>query len=164
MKKLIYHIVRLALVMIPVVLTVAPAMAQLEVYQGDTLNLSIEPEPEGSTYKWDVYCDLSVNFAQVDGNCPDGTYYFLNDIDDEAAVKAIFNTAGEYIIKIEVWDPVSCTNNMEFLKLIVHEALPEAELALDPDEICVDEPSVLTVTLTGEPLWGFIIEAKDEDG
>jgi len=134
------------------------------VYPGETIDLAIEEEPPGSTYKWDVYCDLSVNFAQVDGACPAGTYYFAGGIDNEAAVQLVFNTPGVYMIKIEVWDPVMCTNNMEFIRIDVEESLPEAELSLDPDEICLDEPSVLTVTLTGTPLWGFVIEGRDLDG
>jgi len=163
--------IRFILLLLPVltgllaVLTVTSVTAQVTtVYPGETIDLAIEEEPAGSTYKWDVYCDLTVNFAQVDGACPAGTYSFTGGIDNQAAVQLVFNTPGEYMIKIEVWDPVMCTNNMKFIRLDVEESLPEAELNLDPDEICVDEPSVLTVTLTiGEVPWYFIIHGFDED-
>ena len=163
MKKLIYHIIRLALAILPAMLTVAPAMAQNTVYQGQVVEFSIETLPEGSTYHWDVYCDLTVNFAQTPGNCA-GTDYQFTGSSNEATTHIIFNRAGEYIVKIEAWDPVACTNNMKFYLVEVEESLPTAALELDPDEICVNEPSVLQVTLTGAPVWKITLRAEDEDG
>ncbi len=140
------------LIGIPAVLPLAKAMAQADtVYVGETVNLAIEPEPEGSTIKWDVYCDMTVNFAQTPGNCSSGEYDFVDGIDNQEVVDLVFNTPGEYMIKIEVWDPVMCTNNMEFLRLDVIESLPE--VVLEGDSVCVGDPAVLTFNFTGTAPW-----------
>jgi hypothetical protein len=152
------------LAILPVVLSVAFAAGQVTaIYPGQIVDFSIETQPAGSTYNWEIYCgaDMTANFAQVPGTCSDGEVVSGQDTD---AAQLRFNTPGEYIVKIEVWDPVACTNNMKFYLVVVEEALPTAELELDPEEICVNEPSVLTITLTGEPLWGFTLQATDEDG
>jgi hypothetical protein len=140
------------LIGLPAVLPVTSVMAQVTtVYPGETLDLAIEEEPAGSTYLWDVYCDLTVNFAQVDGDCPAGTYNFAGGVNDEAATQVVFNTPGEYMIKIEVWDPVACTNNMKFIRIDVEEALPE--VVLEGDSVCIGDPAVLTFRFTGEAPW-----------
>lgn len=147
-----------------VILSVADATGQVTaIYPNQIVDFSIEQQPAGSTYNWEIYCgaQMGVNMAQVAGTCGDATV--VSGQGTEAA-QIRFSQPGEYLIKIEVWDPVSCTNNMKFYRIEVEESLPTAELDLDPDEICVNEPSVLMVTLTGEPLWGFTLQATDEDG
>ena len=137
---------------ITAVLPVASVMAQVTVvYPGETLDLIIEPQPEGSTYIWDIYCDMTVNFAQTSGNCTGSEYYFVNGINNEAGVQVVFNTPGEYIAKIEVWDPVNCTNNMKFIRIDVEESLPE--VVLEGDSVCIGDPAVLTLNLTGTGPW-----------
>lgn len=159
----ILHLLLLAI--LPAVLPVASAMAQVSIiYPGQKVDLSIETQPVGSTYKWEIYCDSTVDFAKTPGNCNNNEAGFVGGINNQASVQAIFNKPGRYIVKIEVWDPVMCTNNLEIMLLEVKESLPTAELSIIPEEICISEPSVLTVTLTGKPLWGFVIEAYDKDG
>ena len=131
------------------------------VYPNQIIEFSIETQPGGSTYKWEIYCDLTVNFAQLAGDCADGEVVSGQGTD---AAQIRFKKPGEYIVKIEVWDPVACTNNMKFDLVEVIEALPTAELNLSDNEICVNEPSVITITLTGEPVWKFTLQARDEDG
>jgi hypothetical protein len=163
-SKKIVHLILLQTVLtgLLTVLSVAFAAGQVTaIYPGQIVDFSIEQQPAGSEYKWEIYCDLTVNFAQVAGNCTDGEVVDGQN-SDQAQIR--FSKPGEYMVKIEVWDPVACTNNMKFYLVIVEEALPTAELEIDPDEICVNEPSVLTITLTGEPLWGFTLQAVDEDG
>ncbi len=150
--------IRFILLLLPVltgllaVLPVTSVMAQVTtVYPGETLDLSIDPQPEGSTYIWDIYCDMTVNFAQTPGNCSGGEYQFADGINDQADVQVVFNTPGEYMIKIEVWDPVACTNNMEFLRVDVEEALPE--VVLKGDSVCIGDPALLTFNFTGEAPW-----------
>jgi hypothetical protein len=148
---------------VPALLSLADATAQkITVYPGQIVDMSIEPIP-GATYVWDIYCDATVNFASTSGNCSGSEYVFV-DGNDKAHVQIFFNTPGEYFVKIEVWDPVLCTNNMKFAQIEVLDELPTALLKLDPEEICISEPSLLTVTLTGEPLWGFTLQAVDSDG
>jgi hypothetical protein len=135
-----------------VVLPVVSATAQVTVvYQGQPVDLSIEPQPPGSTYKWEIYCDMTVDFAKIPGNCASGEYDFADGIDDEAAVQVVFNTPGEYMVKIEVWDAVACTNNMKFLRIDVEESLPTVELV--GDSVCVGDPAILTLEFTGEGPW-----------
>lgn len=150
--------IRFLLLLLPVLigtLTVLPvdsATAQVTtVYPGETLDLSIEPEPEGSTYLWEIYCDMTVDFAKTSGNCNSDEAGFVDGINDEASVQAVFNTPGEYMVKIEVWDPVACTNNMEFIRVDVEEALPE--VVLEGDSVCIGDPAVLTFNFTGEAPW-----------
>lgn len=147
-----------------VMISAASAAGQvITIYPNQIVDFSVEQEPAGSTYKWEIYCesDFGVNMAQTAGTCPDGEVVSGQGTKD-AQIR--FSKPGVYLVKIEVWDAVDCTNNMEFYRVEVEESLPEAELALDPDEICVNEPSTLTVTLTGEPLWGFTLQATDIDG
>ena len=134
-----------------VAIAVAPAMAQVEVYQGDTLDLVIEELPAGSTYDWEVYCDWSVDLAQNPGNCTGGEYWFIDGIDHQDSVQVVFETAGQYLVKIEAWDPVACTNNMEVYAIIVHEALPE--VVLQGDSVCIGDPAAITFNFAGEAPW-----------
>lgn len=157
-------ILHLLLVTLPVVLPVASAMAQVTtIYPGQKVDLSIVTQPK-SSFKWEIYCDSTVDFANTHGNCTNNEGGFVNGIDNQANVQAIFNKPGIYFVKIEVWDSVKCTNNLKLIRLEVVESLPTAGLNLNPDEICVNEPSVLMVTLTGTPPWGFVIEAHDING
>lgn len=153
------------LAFLPAVLSVAFAAGQVTVVnQGQKVDLGIDPLPAGSTYQWEIYCDMTVDFAQTPGNCPGGTYQFENGINNQPAVQVVFNTPGQYMVKIEVWDAELCTNNMKFIRIDVEESEPTAELSLDPNEICISEPARLKVTLTGKPPWKFKLQAEDEDG
>ena len=67
MKRPLYYIVRQALVIIPVILTMATAMAQTAVYQGQTTEFSVE-NIVGDSYEWEFYNDSTVNFATDIGN------------------------------------------------------------------------------------------------
>lgn len=163
-SKIVRYMLALPVIIgIAIVLSSVKAGAQkLTVYPGQIVDMSIEPIP-GANYVWDIYCDASVNFAETSGNCSGNEYVFANG-NNHAHVQVIFNTPGNYFIKIEVWDAVLCTNNMKFTQIEVLDALPTALLKLDPEEICISEPSLLTVSLSGEPLWGFTLEAVDIDG
>jgi len=142
----------------------------ITVYPGQQIDFSVEPIP-GGTYKWEVYCDLTVNFAKTPSNCT-GTEYNFPEGNDKAEAPLVFNTPGEYIVKIEVWDAVMCTNNMKFYYVIVEESLPTAVLDLAPNEICITvdptkpEFAIIRVSFTGEQPWKFTLEAGtyDSDG
>lgn len=166
----IVHLLLLAI--LPVVLSVAYAAGQVTaIYPGQIVDFSIETQPEGSEYRWEIYCGagMTVNFAQLPGTCSDGEV--VSGQGTEAA-QLRFNTPGEYIIKIEVWDPVSCTNNMKFYKIEVEESLPTATLDLAPNEICITvdptkpEFAIIEISFTGEQPWKFTLEGGtyDADG
>jgi hypothetical protein len=146
----ILHLLLLAI--LPVVLPVASAMAQVTtIYPGQKTDLIIGTQPVGSTYNWEIYCDLTVDFAKTPGNCPAAQYQFVGGINNRDSVQVIFSKAGTYIAKIEVWDPTKCTNNMKFIMLNVEEALPE--VVLRGDSVCVGNPAMLTMNLTGTGPW-----------
>ena len=162
-RKIVHLVLPMAiLTVLSMLLPVTSATGQvITVYTGEIKEFAIAPQPEGSTYKWEIYCDLTLNFAQTPGDCSDGEV--VSGQNSETA-RIRFSKAGQYIVKIEVWDPVACTNNMKFYMVEVLEALPTANLDLSDNEICVNEPSVITITLTGEPVWKFTLQARDEDG
>jgi hypothetical protein len=146
----ILHLLLLAI--LPAVLPVASAMAQVTtIYPGQKVDLSIDTQPVGSTYNWEIYCGLTVDFAKTPGNCTSAQYQFVNGINNQAYVQVIFSQPGTYMAKIEVWDPVTCTNNMKFILLEVEEALPE--VVLTGDSVCVGDPAMLTMNLTGTGPW-----------
>ncbi len=163
MKRLIYHMIRLLLAILPVVLTVASATAQMRtVYQGETIELSVIQEP-GDTYTWDIYNDPSVNFAKVDGNALPDEAEFVGG-NTGATVSVRWLKAGIYFYRVLAVDEEGCTNNLKVGMLEVLENLPTAGLVVYPGEICISDPAIITITLTGTPAWSFVLEAVGEDG
>ena len=163
MKRLVYHIICLVLAILPVLLTVASATAQMRVSKGETIELSVIQEGN-DTYTWDLYNDPSVNFATVDGNADiPAEAFFVDGINTGATVSVTWLEPGIYFFRVLAVDVEGCTNNLKVGIVEVLE-LPTAELSLDPLEICIGEPAVLTVTLTGVPAWGFTLQGEDLDG
>ena len=148
----------LALAMLLVMLTVAFAAAQIRVPKGETIELSVIQEP-GDTYTWDLYTDPTVDFAKVDGNASSDEAFFVGG-NTGATVSVTWLEPGIYFFRVLAVDEEGCTNN---LKVGIVEVL-EFELALDPDEICINEPAVLSASLTGFPGWGFTFQGEDLDG
>jgi len=148
-KKLIYHIIRLALVFIPVALTVAPAMAQLEVNQCEITELSVVDMP-GDTYRWDIYRDSTVNFASTDGDV-DPAEYFLGGINTGSTVSVNWKEPGRYFFRVMAWDSENCTNNLKLGIIDVIEAKPFA--TLEGDSVCIGDPAQLKITFTGSGPW-----------
>lgn len=155
-----------------VLISAASAAGQvITIYPNQIVDFSVEQEPAGSTYKWEIYCesDFGVNMAQTAGTCPDGEVVSGQGTKD-AQIR--FTKPGVYLVKIEVWDPVDCTNNMEFYRVEVEESLPTALLDLAPNEICITvdptkpEFALIGISFTGTQPWKFTLEAGtyDEDG
>lgn len=155
--------IRLALAILLVVLTVAYATAQMRtVYQGETIELSVIQE-QGDTYTWGIYNDPSVNFATVDGNAlPDEAEFVAGNTGATVSVRWL--KAGIYFYRVLAVDEEGCTNNLKVGMLEVLESLPTAGLAIYPGEICISDPAIITITLTGNPGWSFVLEAVGEDG
>ncbi len=157
-----YHIIRLALALLPVMLTVASATAQMRtVYQGETTELSIEQQA-GDSYTWDLYNDPSVNFATVDGNAFASEAFFVDDINTGPTVNVTWLEPGIYFYRVLAVDEEGCTNNLKVGRIEVLEALPTAELATN--EICIGDPGFITVTLTGTAVWEIKLEARNQAG
>lgn len=164
MKRLLYHISCLALVILPVLLTVAPAIAQTPVYQGQTTEIGVEPKP-GDTYTWEIYNDSTINFATVAGTAvADGEASFVDGINTGPTIQVTWLEPGIYFFKVTAVDIAGCTNNLQIGRIKIRESLPTAELNLDPNEICINDDALIIVTLTGNPAWEITVEESDLDG
>jgi len=148
--------IRLALGILLVVLTVAPAMAQkpvthIVVNQHDTIEFSVEKWP-GDRYTWDIYTDPDLNFANENGHL-DPAIYFVDEMYQGETVRITNLDPGLYFVRVMVWDEESCTNNLLLYTLEILE-VPMADLY--GDEACFGDPTVLRVILTGTGPWEII--------
>ena len=134
MNRLWYHIVRWVLVIIPVFLAAASAMAQLSVYRGQTTNLSITPKP-GETYYWELYSDSTVDFAIDAGNVSASVAEFVNGIDTGPSVNVIWYQPGIYFVKVTTLNESQCTDNIQVGKVVILETANET---LEPP-IAIDD-------------------------
>lgn len=159
-----YHIKRLALALLPVMLTVAFATAQtFTVYQGATTELEVE-QKGNDTYTWDLYNTAdNVNFATDGPNILPGEADFIGG-NTGPKVTVQWLQAGTYFFRVMAVDEVACTNNLRVGMIEVLASRPTADIELSPNEICISEPATITVNLTGHPAWSFDLEAEDADG
>jgi len=112
MNRLLHDIVRLMLVMmLPLLFALAPAMAQTVVYQGAITPLSVVEVP-GNTYEWELYSDLTVDFAKVPGNCPVNAATFTGG-NTSPRVNVNWLQTGIYFYKITVHDATQCVMNFK---------------------------------------------------
>lgn len=112
MNRLLHDIVRLMLVvMLPLLFALAPAMAQTVVYQGETTQLNIV-EVSGNTYEWELYSDLTVDFAKTPGNCPASAASFVGS-NTTASANVNWLLPGIYFYKITVRDATQCVMNFK---------------------------------------------------
>ena len=150
MKRLIYHIIRLALGIIPVVLTVAPAMAQIVVDQCDTMEFSVTSRPsiDESHFVWAIY-----NSSETPTDVLDPTGALdpaITFVDGQYAGRTVEVTGlepGKYYVRIHVWDEVACTDNVEMYVMDVIETVPE--IVLEGDSVCIGEPTSIRIIFTG---------------
>lgn len=112
MTRLLHDIVRLALVfLIPLLLALAPARAQMVVYQGKTTQLSVV-QVTGHTYKWEIYSDITVDFAVAKGNCPATSATFVGNTSG-ANVDVLWLEQGIYFYKVTAYDGANCAMNFK---------------------------------------------------
>ena len=142
---------RLALVvLLPLLMAMAPAMAETVVYVGETSSLTVVQVP-GDTYKWELYSDGTVNFATTSGNCPVTSAEFVRgNIGSSVIVKWL--KAGTYFFKVTASNGSTCTNNLKIGIITVKEALPTAVIA-SPAPICIGATAALSVSMTGVGPW-----------
>lgn len=112
MNRLLHDIKRLVLtVFLPMLLVVAPAMAQNVVYIGKTSTLAVVAVP-GHTYEWELYSDGTVNFATVPGNCPTASASFTGS-KYGASVEVAWKAVGTYFFKVTARDAIGCAMNLK---------------------------------------------------
>lgn len=118
MIRLLHDMVRQVMVLlIPLLLVLAPARAQVVVYQNTTTSLEIEQKP-GDTYIWDLYNDSTVNFATVPGNLSLTTAFFTSG-NTGPKVNVTWQQAGTYFFKVVARNSTACTNNLKVGKIKV---------------------------------------------
>ena len=143
---------RLLLVLVPLLMAMAPAMAQDTVYVGQSKDLSVIAI-DGDTYVWELYKDVSaINFAIDPGNCLPGDADFTGS-STGPTVNVLWKKSGTYFFKVTATRP-GCTNNLKVGKMIVLEELPTAVID-PPDSICMGAATSLTIRLTGAPPWSI---------
>ena len=148
MNQLWYHIRKLALVILPVVLTVAPAMAQLTAYQGQTTELRIVQQT-GDTYTWELYNDSTVNFATVSGHVPSDEAYFIDGINSGTAVRVAWLEPGTYFYKVTAVNATACTNNLKIGRITIldeQQSVQEPPVANDDYFIVDCDPIMANIT------------------
>jgi hypothetical protein len=152
------------LAFLPVMLSVAPAMAQSPpVYAGQSSVLSVEAVP-GDTYTWELYNDVTgINFATDPGNCPIDQAVFAGGINTGPSVTVNWLKPGIYFFKVTAVNTCP-TNNLEVGMIEVKEALPTAILSINPEEVCVGDVANLSVAFTGKEPWSFKLQVKDANG
>ncbi len=129
MKRPLYNIIRLVLVFLPVLLTVAPATAQTVVNQGRTTELSVEAKP-GDSYFWELYSKPVANFAVTPGNILPGQAYFVNG-NSGPSVNVSWLKAGTFYYKVTAVDQSGCTNNLKVGRIVVVEKVNCPPIAVD---------------------------------
>lgn len=111
MSCILYIGRRVLVVLLPLLLALAPTMAQTVVYQGATTPLSVVKVP-GHTYEWEIYSDLTVNFATTPGNCPVTSATFVGG-NTGPNVNVKWLETGIYFFKVTAHDANLCTMNMK---------------------------------------------------
>jgi hypothetical protein len=149
-KRLIYNMVRLILVILPVLLAVEKSAAQtgLVLYEGQTSQMGVEVFP-GYSYDWKIYDQTNLSHEatsdEVEILSP-ATGPILN---------VLWKKAGTYFYKITVHNENGCMN-LKYGKAIVTESLPTATIS-PPSPICQGDTAQLNVTLTGQGPWRIIL-------
>jgi len=157
-------ILRLLLVAIPVLLAMAPAMAQTNnVFVGQSVKLSVDSIP-GDTYTWELYDNVAgVNFATAAGNCPPTLAVFTGGKDTGPVVHVTWFNPGTYFFKVTS-QRSGCSMNLKIGKIIVGNSLPTLNLSVSQSSICIGQGTNLEVNFTGTPPVSFIYRIINPDG
>ena len=153
MKRCKHIFFRLLLVLVPLLMAMAPAMAQNTVYVNNTTVLEVVNVP-GDSYVWELYKDVGgVNFATVPGviNIPGEAIFVGSNIGPSVTV--LWTMPGTYFFKVTATGG-TCSNNLKVGKMIVLDELPTA-VFVPPDPICAGDQASLEVLLTGTAPWSI---------
>jgi hypothetical protein len=152
MNRIKYTYLRLLLALLPVIMAVAPAAAQITVPAGQSYQLSVVQVP-GDVYTWSLYSDVNgIDFVKDPGNCPAASAYFTSG-NTGSTVDVTWLKPGVYFYTVKAVRP-GCSSNLKVGKMIVTDALPTATI-LPPTPVCAGEKATLTIELTGEAPWSI---------
>jgi hypothetical protein len=149
MIRLKHILLRLLLVTLPVLLAMAPAMAQTNyAYVGQSFELSVVAVP-GDTYSWELYNDVAgVNFAVDPGNCPQTEAVFTDGIATGPVVHVTMLKTGTYFFKVTARRS-GCTMNLKVGKISAEHTLPTVNLSLGESSVCMGQTTNIEAHLTG---------------
>jgi len=145
-------ILRLILVAIPVLLAMAPAVAQTNnVFVGQSVELSVDAIP-GDTYTWELYNDdTGINYATTPGNCQLSDASFDGSIATGPVVHITWISPGTYFYRVTA-QRSGCTMNLKVGKIVVELISPTVGLSLDNASTCIGQSTSIAVTNIGDPL------------
>lgn len=153
MAKKVTHIISILVTGIVLLrLTVVSASAQpITVDQCDTMEFSVVSRsgiPEAH-YVWAIYNSSTDPTDVLDpAGAIDPAIHFVNGQYAGSTVQVLGVQPGLYYVRVQVWDEVTCTDNVEMYVMEVVENLPE--VTLEGDSMCVDEqPPSVRVIFTG---------------
>jgi len=150
-KKLIYHIIKAILGIFLVVLTVTiTASAQITVDQCDTMEFSVVSRPgiDDTHFVWGIYNSSSNPTDILDPSTTlDPVNYFADGLYSGRTVNVVGLDPGIYYVRIQVWDEITCTDNVEMYVLEVIGTIPD--IVLYGDSVCVGEPVIIRIVFTG---------------
>ena len=98
-------------VLLPLLLALAPAIAGNVAYQNKVTTLSVISLP-GHTYEWELYNDGTVDFAVVSGNCPASMARFVTG-NYGSSVDVLWLERGTYFFKVTARDGLGCAMNLK---------------------------------------------------
>ena len=154
MKRFIAHIIYLTLGILPVILTVENSTAQIVVDQCDTMEFSVTSRPsiDDTHFVWAIY-NSSVNPTDVLDPITslDPALYFSDGQYAGRSVEVVGLQPGKYYVRIQVWDEVTCTDNIEMYLMEVLEK--ELEAVFEGDSACIGEPLNIKIIFTGIGPW-----------
>ena len=111
-------------VLLPLLLALAPAIAGNVAYQNKVTTLSVISLP-GHTYEWELYNDGTVDFAVVSGNCPASMARFVSG-NYGSSVDVLWLERGTYFFKVTARDGLGCAMNLKVGIINVITLDPEA--------------------------------------
>lgn len=144
-------------------LAVAGAMAQkplqhIVIDQCEVIEIGVQEFP-GDRYIWDLYTNPNFNFAVEDGDIL-ADEYFEQGRKVGPVVRIHDLPAGQYFLRVMVWDEENCTNNLLVFGLEVLEV--DQFVDVIAGEFCYGEDNFVRITLTGRGPWDLTYAWNDD--
>jgi hypothetical protein len=149
-------------VVLLLLLALAPAMAQIVVYTGQTTPLEVVQNGT-DTYTWELFNDPLVNFATASGVTGTAPYAEFVGGSAGAAVQVLWKQPGIYFYRVNAVDPAGCSRNLK-VGLIEVKIAAKAVIIAPTLAVCEGEAVSLEITLTGTAPWNFTYTGTDVNG
>jgi len=150
MIRLKKHMIHFTLGIILAVMAVAQSSAQITITECDTMEFSVVSRPNipETNFVWGIYNASDQPTDVLDpATTLDPALYFVDGQYEGSTVYVTGLAPGKYYVRINVWDEVSCTDNVEMYVLEVEEST--IDLALYADSVCIGEPTSVRIIFSG---------------